>query len=509
MRNSGRSGELESTSIQTNFIVPFKEEKMTRERKFTLVSIIMFFSLLLVPMGVFSKTIHSLPGKDTKSLSVTVYNQGRILVNEVREITLDSGPKPFELVFEGVPTSIDPTTLQIRSSSPAFTILDQNYEYDLINTQNLLNKFVGKEVEILIPDPKGSEKGAKVLKKGILIANNDRPIFKIDNRIYLGSYSSIMLAGIPENLRARPTLVWLVKNKGPVKQEIDVTYLARNCSWKADYVLKVARDNTRADLSGWVTIDNKTGKTFENANLKLVAGKLHQVTPAIYEKRMSKAYLAAPRAESGMKEESFFEYHLYSLPRKVTVRNNQTKQISLLQARGIKVNRILVAKNNSPGLYYSSYMGPSIKSHPEIFIEFKNSKENGLGIPLPKGIVRAYQESSDGSNLFIGEDSIDHTPKNEKVSLKMGEAFDITIERKQLSFERLGKRSVENEWEIRIRNAKEKPDKVTLEEFVPGEWKLESNKAGFKKISANWMKTEVTIPANGEKVVTYRVRIKY
>ncbi len=472
------------------------------------VAIILAF-MLLFPIKGICKTLRSNPGKDTKSLTVTVYNQGKILVNEIREVSLESGPDPFELVFEGVPTTIDPTTLQIKSSSRGFTVLDQNYEYDLINTKNLLNKYVGKEVEVMIPDPTKPEKGAMILKKGKLLANNDRPIFLIDNRVYLGSYSSIMLAGIPDNLRARPALVWLIKNTGPGKQRINVTYLAGNCFWRSDYVLKVNRDNTRADLSGWVTIDNKTGKTFTNANLKLVAGKLHQVSSRPGYALEEKVYMAAPRAKANMKEESFFEYHLYSLPRKATVKNNQTKQISLLQAQGIKVKRLLIARNNSPGFYYSAYSGPTRKSHPTIYIKFKNSKENGLGIPLPKGIVRAYQESSDGTNLFIGEDRIDHTPKNEKVKLQMGEAFDITIERKQLDFERLGRHSVENEWEIRVRNAKDKPDTVILEEFVPGDWKFVSNAAGFKKISANWARTTVTVPPEGEKVLTYKVRIRY
>lgn len=482
---------------------------MTRFKTGRIAQIVLIVAILALSVTGRCEVLRSTPGKDTKSLKVTIYNQGKILVNEIREVTLGTGPKPFELVFEGVPTSIDATTLQVKSYSSGFELLDQNYEYDLINTKNLLDKFIGKEVEIMIPDPSKNEKGAMILKKGKLIANNDRPIFLIDNRVYLGSYSSIMLAGIPDNLRARPALVWLIKNSGPGRQKLDVTYLAGNCSWRADYVLKVNRDNTSADLSGWVTIENKSGKTFKDASLKLVAGKLHQVAERPGYLMEDRSYMAAPRAKASMKEEPFFEYHLYSLPRKVTVKNNQTKQISLLQAQGIKVRRLLIARNNSPGFYYSAYSGPTRKSHPAVYIKFKNSREYGLGMPLPKGIVRAYQESSDGTNLFIGEDRIDHTPRNEKVKLKVGEAFDITVERKQLSFERLDRHLVENEWEIRVRNAKNKPDTVVLEEFVPGDWKFVSNNSGFKKISSNWIKKEVNVPPEGEKVLTYKVRIRY
>lgn len=482
-----------------------------RERSFPKTAYflsILFLTVLMSYTPVYSTVLRSAPGSNTQSLTLTIYNQGKTLVNEIREVKLETGGTPFEIVFEGVPSTIDPTSLQVKSSSPRFQILDQNYEYDLINTKNLLEKFLGKEVKIVIPDP-GGGKGAVMVRKAKLIANNDRPIFQIDNEIYLGSYSSIMLTGIPENLRARPALVWLVKNRGPSRQKLDVSYLAGGCKWKADYVLKVERNNKKADLSGWVTLENRSGMAFKNANLKLVAGKLHQVLPERMQVPREAMYVGAAKAKERMREERFFEYHLYSLPRKVTVKNNQTKQLSLLQALGFKVTRTLKVRNNSPGMYYSAYSGPVIKQHPEVYIEFKNSKKSGLGIPLPKGIVRAYQESSDGSVLLIGEDRIKHTPKNEKVSLKMGEAFDVTVERKQTNFEKLGRNLVELEWEIRLRNAKNIPDRVVLEEYLPGEWKFISNPAKFKKISSNWVKTEVSIPAEGEKVVTYKIRIRY
>jgi len=445
----------------------------------------------------------------TKSLTLTIYNHGKALINEIREMKIETNNEPFEIIFEGVPTTIDPTSLQVKSSSPQFRILDQNYEYDLINTKNLLDRYIGKKLKVAIPDLKAKEAGKFVFKEAKLISNNDRPIFEIEKEIYIGSYSSLMLASIPENLRAKPALVWLVENKGPSQQEIEVSYLAGGFNWRADYVLKVERDNKSASLSGWVTLENHSGMTYKEVDLKLVAGELHEAPPEREYMGKDRMLFTKKVAKEEVEEERFFEYHLYSFPRKVTVKNKQTKQISLLQSTNFQINRILKSRNKNPYLYLSSYSGPTLKQHPEIYLEFKNTKENGLGMPLPKGKVRAYQKSSDGSVLLIGEDRIDHTPKNEKVSLKMGEAFDITIERKQKDFEKISRDVYETAWEIEVRNAKEEADQVIFEEYIPGDWKFVSNPDKFKKIASNWIKTTVSIPPEGKKVVRYRVRIKY
>ncbi len=444
-----------------------------------------------------------------KEISVTIYNKGSALIREVREVSIKVEDKPFELIYEGVPSTIVPTSLQVTSTSAGFRILDQNYEYDLINTKNLLDKYVGEELVVGIPDPEGKDR--ILMKTALLISNNDRPIFRIDDKIYIGSYSALFLAEIPGNLRPRPALVWLVRNTLDQDQQIEVSYLAQGLTWKADYVLKISGDDRSASLAGWVTLKNHSGMAFNDAGLKLVAGDIHRVMarrrfPTRTALRLEKAVTQ----EEMIREESFFEYHLYTVPRKISIKNNQTKQIALIQTPPFFITKILKVKNHNPFLYQGPWSGPSTKEHPRVILEFANSKKNRLGLPLPKGIVRAYKASSDGSLLLIGEDSIQHTPEGEKVSLHMGSAFDVTVERKQTDFAKLAKGLYESAWEIEIRNAKSAKANVVLEEFIPGiEWTLISNPQGFKKIASNWISLKVSVPAKGKKVIKYRVRVEY
>ncbi len=454
-----------------------------------------------------SLAAEKIPPSATTRLTLTIYNQGTALINEVRDVTVKTARKPFELVFEGVPTTIDAPSLQVKSSSEGFRILEQNYEYDLINTQNLLNKYLGKELLVAVPDLR--ERDKTVFKKAVLIANNDRPIFRMDDQIYLGSYSALLLAEIPEELRARPALVWLVKNTTDRKQTLEVSYLAGGFSWKADYVLKVSPDDTLGTLSGWVTLENQSGMSFSQAHLKLVAGDIHRAAPTRVMPRTTLRF-AKRGMEEKIKQESFFEYHLYTVPRKVTLKNNQTKQIMLLQTQPFAVKKLLKVTNSRPFYFENPWRGPSTKEHPTVYIEFQNSKENSLGVPLPKGIVRAYKKASDGSVLLIGEDRIPHTPEGEKISLTMGKAFDITVERKQTDYRKWGERLYETSWEIQIRNAKDIPQVVVLEEHIPGgEWRLTLNPDGFEKIASHWIRATVKVPAKEKKTLAYSVQIKY
>ncbi|GAB6060352.1 DUF4139 domain-containing protein [Desulfonatronum parangueonense] len=459
--------------------------------------------ILLFVLLVFSAQI-SWAGT-TKSLTVTVYNHGQALINEIRELELPSGTGMVE--FSGVAETVQAPTLQVRSRTAPedFAVLDMNYEYDLISVQNLLDRYVGRTLQVVLPDP--HDRKATILREATLLANNDRPIFQVEDQIYVGDYDSIYLAEMPEGLRPRPTLVWLVQNQGPVRQDIDVSYLAGGMNWRADYVLKVDRDNDRASLSGWVTLDNQSGMAFADAALKLVAGDVHVVRPEPTRMRRDMA-MAAPMIAEQMQQEDFFEYHLYSLPRPVNMANRQTKQVSLLQAPEMLLGKKLVSR-------YSGYPGPGqgiIKQGVEVFLIFKNTEANGLGMPLPRGIVRAYQESRDGSTLFIGEDRIDHTPRDADVELKMGQAFDVNVERRMLSHEQIGKNMARYTWEIRVRNSKNEPQRVILEEYVHGDWRLTQSSHPHETIDARMIRFEVDVPPSSEQdqlVLTYTVEARF
>lgn len=442
---------------------------------------------------------------ETKALTVTVYNHGQALVNEVRSMSLPKGEGLVE--FTGVAETVQPATLQVRSLSAAeaFTVLDMNYEYDLVSVKALLDRYVGKTLRVVLPDPR--DRQATELREAVLLANNDRPIFEVDGQIYAGGYDSVYLAEMPQGLRPRPTLVWLVRNTGPAVQDIDVSYLAGGMGWQADYVLKVHRDNDRAALSGWVTLDNQSGMAFENAALKLVAGEVNIVRPEPAPMRRDMA-LAAPMAAEVVQQEEFFEYHLYSVPRPVDIANRQTKQISLLQAPDMGLSKKLLARFDG---YPSPGMG-TIRQSVAVFLTFKNSEANGLGLPLPKGIVRAYQESRDGSTLFIGEDRLGHTPRDAEVELRMGEAFDLGVERRMVSHEQTGKNTATYTWEIKIRNSRDEPQRVLLEDAVQGDWRITKASHDYEKIDARRVRFTLDVPPSSERdqfVVTYTVTTRY
>lgn len=434
----------------------------------------------------------------TKSLTVTIYNNNRALINEVRSMTLPQGKSRVE--FLGVPQTVEPQTLRVysRSAPTKLSVLDMNYEYDLINTKNLLDHYIGKEINIILPDP--ADANERILRKATLIANNDKPIFRIGNEIYVGPYSSVQLPAMPDGLRAKPALVWLVQNDGPAKHDVEVSYLARSLGWSADYVLKVDRKNKKAGLSGWVTLANKSGMPFKNANLKLVAGDVHEAAPVPVFK--TRALVMESAAGANMEEESFFEYHLYSLPRPVDIANNQTKQVSLLQAPSITVSKELVCEYNAFGA-----VRKPVKPGVNVFLKFKNDKASGLGIPLPKGVVRAYQESSDGSVLLIGEDRMEHTPKGEEVRLAMGESFDVTVERKQLFFQKTSKNTYRLSWQIRVRNSSDEPRTVLLHEFLPGTWKLLKFNHKFKPLHGAGVEFTVDAAPDKDVIITYEATV--
>lgn len=454
------------------------------------------------------------------TVTVAVYNQDLALIKEVRDLKVPVGVSTLE--FRDVAETIDPTTLQVRSlSSPdGFRILDQNYEYDLINAQNLLNKYVGKRLKVVIPDAKGPE-GAKSIREATLLANNDRPIFRLDEvregqagengEIYVGSYDAVLLPAIPEGLRAQPTLVWLVDNREREDQQIEVSYLASGMNWKADYVLKIDRNNAKGSLSGWVTLDNQAGKAFKEAKLKLVAGDVHRVSrPEARPDLKLRTMMAAAPAEEAMQQEEFFEYHLYSLGRAVDLANRQTKQITLLQVPEVTIEKRLVGQWNSRR--YEVGQRSVQKQKLGVYLKFKNSPENGLGIPLPKGIVRAYQESEDGTVIFIGEDSIDHTGKNNDVEIKTGESFDVIVERKQIDYRKTGTNSARYTWELKVKNSKDVPQRVELEETIPGDWKMVQSNTKYEKLDAHRIKFTVDAPPSKDDksaVIVYEVEVSW
>lgn len=442
--------------------------------------------------------------KDQQNVSITIYNSNVGLVKDTRLIDLKLDVQ--ELKFMDVAAKIDPTTVHIKSllDESSLNVLEQNYEYDLLSPQKLLEKFVGQKIQLasIHPETKKEE-----IVEATLLSIQGGNIFQIGDKIHIGHPGRILLSKIPENLISQPTLIWMLDNKRSTPQKLEASYLTTGINWKADYVAVLNKSDTLTDITGWVTIDNKSGATYQNALLKLVAGDIHRVQP---ERVMDRAMPMAAARETApqFKEESFFEYHLYTLDRRTTIKDNQTKQMTLLDANQVPIKKLFIFPG-VPGYYYYRYDQKTTKQKIGVFLELVNSKKDNLGMPLPKGVVRVYKEDKDGSLQFAGEDRIDHTPKDEKFKIKIGEAFDVIGERIQTDYKRLGDNLFEVAFEVSLRNHKKEDIKVSVEESIPGDWEMLSNTHPYEKLSARLIRFEIPVTKDKEVKVKYRIRFKY
>jgi hypothetical protein len=445
--------------------------------------------------------------EDQTGIAVTIYNVDLGLVKDQRKIKLPLGTD--ELRFMDVAAMIVPESVHIKSlvNPDSLNILEQNYEYDLLSPKKLLDKYVGKDVKLYYKNPYTER---EEIFTATLLSNNDGPVFRIGDDITFGHPGRIIFPGVPESLISKPTLVWLLENSLSEEQKVEASYLTNGINWRADYVVTLNDRDDMADLSGWVTINNKSGTTYRNAKLKLVAGDVNRVRDeGKYDRRMPRAAeMAAMKAEPQFKEQEFFEYHIYTLQRPATVKDNQTKQISLVNADNIQVRKELVLRG-AKYYYFSQYGDDGTKQKAGVFIEFRNIKENNLGIPLPKGTVRVYKHDSEGSLQFVGEDSIDHTPKDEKIMIKLGEAFDVVAGRKQTDWKKLASDTYEAAFEISLRNHKKEDVIVKVIEPIPGDWTMINSSHEYKKSEAFTAVFNIPVPKNTEVKLTYRARMRY
>jgi len=453
--------------------------------------------------------------KDQQSLAVTIYNDNLALVKDQREVRLGKGEQA--LAFQEVSAQIRPETALLRNLTlpKDFWVVEQNFDFDLLTPTKLLEKYVGDKVTIVRSVPNAEGAGAReVREQATVLATNNGVVLQFADRIETSAPGRIVYPKVPENLRARPTLVVELHSAAEKAQKLELSYLTGGLSWRADYVANLAADEKTLDLSGWVTLTNQSGAAYPNATLQLVAGDVNRVREQPRRADMTMAYAAkmAPPAPQ-MKEESLFEYHLYTLDRPTTLKENQTKQVALLTASSVPVRKEYLLRGESY-YYQGSYGELGDKLKVGVFVEFDNKTESRMGMPLPKGIVRVYKRDSEGRAQFVGEDSIDHTPKNELVRLKLGEAFDVTARRKQMDFKSLGKQGAwrnvyEMAFEVELKNAKKEPVAVSVLEPIYGDWEVIQKSHPFTKEAAGTAKFKVEVPAEGSATLTYRVRVKW
>jgi hypothetical protein len=442
---------------------------------------------------------------DQTGMALTIYNDNLGLVKDRRTLRLPAGEG--ELRFMDVAARIIPASVSFRSLDAPDTlrILEQNYEYDLLNQQKLLDKYVGKEVTLYQKNPY-TEREESVT--ATIVANNGGPIFRVGSDITFSHPGRILFPGIPDDLIAKPTLVWLLDNDRKDAQQVEAAYLTTGIGWRADYVLTLNAADDRADLAGWVTIDNRSGTTFRNARLKLVAGDVNRVReePRLLDRRVKKTMAA--EAAAPFQEESFFEYHIYTLQRPATVKDNQTKQLSLTSATDIPVRKEFLLRGEN-SYYHAPYGETMANRKVGVYVEVENRKEKGLGIPLPKGTVRVYKHDSDGGLQFVGEDAIDHTPKDEKLRIRLGDAFDVVATRRQTEWKKIAADTYEAAFELILRNHKQEGITVRVVEPVPGDWTMLSSSLPYRKGDAFSAEFQVPVAKDGETKLVYRVRMRY
>lgn len=479
------------------------------DRYFRCASLAMVLTIVTLTASGMAQTAETSTLADRKDLAVTVYNSNIALVRDVRRLRLPSGT--FDLRFMDIAAQVNPATVHIVSltAPKELTVLEQNYEYDLLNPQKLLEKYVGKEVT-LVRLRTANNSTVEESVKATLLANNEGPVWKVGNEIITGMGADrYVFPDLPGNLYSKPTLIWLLDNRQAGEQTVEASYLTNEMNWNADYVLTVGQEQKAADLNGWVTINNHSGTAFKNAQLQLVAGAVHRIQPPIPAARAEMQYALKAANAPQFAQEAISEYHLYTLERRTTLQNNETKQISLLSSTGVHIEKHFEV--NGQSYYFRSQQNPGapFKDPVQVHLKFKNSEANSLGQPLPAGTVRVYQGDSKGRVQFIGEDSIDHTPKDETLDLHIGDAFDVVEERKQTDFRAFGSNTYEMAYQITLRN--HKPDAIAVEvnEPIGGDWTMLESTYKYQKTAAFAAQFVVPVAANGEAVLKYRVRVHW
>lgn len=450
--------------------------------------------------------------RDRRSVNITVYNSNIGLVRETRTLSLPAGR--VALNFADVAAQIRPETVHLASltSADALRILEQNYQYDLLNPGKLLDKYVGREVTLVL---RRYENSTEILTpvQATLLSNNNGQVWRIGGQIVINptNIAETRFPDVPQNFVASPTLVWDLENDKNGAQTVEANYLTAGMNWRADYVLVVNDSDTKGDVQGWVTLTNTSGVGFENARLQLVAGDVNRVQNEMdYNARDDIARAGAREmTTSQFQEKAFFEYHLYTLSRPATIREQETKQVSLLEAFNFNVSKEFVI--NGQAHYYYNYNNPgaAIKEKVGVYMQFRNSQQNKLGMPLPAGTVRLYKKDTDGGQQFIGEDRIDHTPKDEDVRVKVGDAFDVVAERKQTDYKVISSYVYEYAYEVKIRNHKETAITVIVNEPIGGDWHMLFSSHKHEKTAAFAAQFRVPVEKDGEARLTYRVRVKY
>lgn len=431
-----------------------------------------------------------------KSNNVTIYNDGSAVVREIRELDFKKGVADYSIT--DVAEKLNPATVKIGLKNAY--VMEQNFKYDLVSAQKILQKYIGKEVT-LIGDKTLAGKLVSVAFNNVVIENKEGGLILVSK---LDEYQ-VSVGAMPEGFVMYPTLVWKINSEKAGKQDVELLYQTEGMTWKAEYVALLNQSDNKIDINAWLSLNNTSGKTYTDAKLKLMAGEINRNTYESQTPVAMRLYKTEDRAMGAANEmateKSFFEYHLYTVENPTTIANNEQKQISMFDKTNIECRKVF--KYNS-----FQYVNSEENMHPKVFVEFENAKKNNLGIPLPLGNVRIYK--SDGTDKeLIGETFIKHTPKDEKVELEIGEAFDIVIVEKMLNENRLSDRVTEIEYQAEFRNRKNEDAEIQFDKAFYGQAELlKSSIEPEKNEEARKVKFNVKVKGDDTVKLTFKVRIQ-
>lgn len=481
-------------------------------------------------------------GSASAETQLTIYNQNFATVKETRALDLPQGES--EVRMTDITAHLEPDSLVLRDlkSPDAIRILEQNYESDPLSEGLLLRKSEGKVLNFEITMPQTGEKKVvkgKVLRSGYVPhtaalqrygqqyamtqmaysqpQGGGQPIVEVDGKILFGLPGKPVFDALDPKAFLKPTLLWRLRTDAPGRHDVEFSYLTGGMRWEAAYNAVAPEKGDTFDIIGWVTLENMSGKDFENARVKLMAGDVARVQgDGVAYARAAAMEMAAPAAP--VTERSFEEYHLYTLARPTTVLDREIKQVEFVRAAGVPAKRLYVYDGVQMGPQYRGWDYASIRNRPEygtqsnpkiwVMLEFRNSEGSRLGMPLPKGKVKIYRRDTDGRNEFVGEDAIDHTAKDETVRLYTGNAFDIVGERRQTSF----RLDTNNHWadesfEIKVRNHKKEEVEVRVVEHLyrAVEWEVKAKSMDFARTDARTIEFRPKVRPDGEAIITYTV----
>ncbi len=469
----------------------------------------LLFSLIFMTPLAFAATTLQTGKNDQKQVSLTIYERDLALVRDVRNVPMQNGN--VKVRFVDVSERIQPETVMLKDlSSGRINVAQIYFDNNLLTPQTLLDSYVGKKVTVVKTNP---TTGTETQEQAEVLSARDGIVLRIGNRIETSIPGRIVYDHIPAGLQAKPTLTVELDSSTGRSQQLELDYLTNGIGWHANYVAQLNDKENRMNLSGWAAISNNSGTEFRNARVQLIAGSpnMTNARPMLMAAARSAKFDAVEAAPNQIAEESFADYHLYTLPNKVTLANNQTRQYSLLNANDVKVKKQWVLNGGS--YYYRSRM-PNVNDHlpVSVTVEFRNVKSDRPGMPFPGGTVRFYQTDGRGNQQFLGESMMSHTPVDGTVSLKMGDAFDVTGSRKQMQLELLPSqdqsvRKYESTYEVVLENAKSHSVTVQVREPIPGSWAiLKENHPHTKDgMTAVW---NVKVPPNGQATLTYSVRVE-